>query len=281
MSLSHSIEQHSVSRSWLAALIQKYWLLVLVVMLSGTFGMYVVLQVFFTDIYESNTRLLVKVGRENVETPSTVRNGQVFSQGVRSADINSEVQIMSSTVLYEKVVARLGSDRFKSVLPGPVSWVDYPKYIAKRIAREAKQAYREVLFALNLEKRVTPEQDAVLRLVDGIKVEPVKDSDILILKVRTPSPVLCLDVAETLLAIYMEQRTAIRRTSGGSKFFEVKLQEANSRMGALQGLRANIRNRWCVSAPEEQRNSYLRQAAVLETEIGQNEGELVRLRSQT
>lgn len=259
---------------------RRYWPLVLAVFLAGTVTMYGILQVFFTDIYETNTRLLVKVGRENVETPPTVRNGQVFSQGVREADITSEVQILSSQFLLERVVKILGPDKFKNVLLPPQSWTGYPKYIAKRVAREVKQAYKEVLIFLALDKRLTPEQEAVMRLVDGVKVEPVKDSDILVLKVRTPSPQLCVEVTNTLLTLYLQERITIRRTPAGSEFFAARVKEAAERLNRTQQTRAAVRKRWDLSVPEEQRSLYLKQLQTLETDLVQSEAELARLKRQ-
>jgi uncharacterized protein involved in exopolysaccharide biosynthesis len=279
--MNEQIEIHNISRSRLAALARKYWLLVLAVMLGGTVGMYVVLQVFFTEVYESKTRLLVKVGRENVETPATVRNGQVFSQGVRAADINSEVQILSAGVLLERVVRELGVERFQSVLTPPESWLGYPKYWAKLTARKVKAAYKEALIALALDKRLSPEQEALMRLADGVKVEPVKDSDILMLRLRTPSPALCVDASNALLSAYMEERTAVRRTPAGSQFFESRMREAFEAMSRQQARRAAIRDKWTVSGdPGEQRKAYLEQIAKLEAELAEGEGELAKLKSQ-
>lgn len=273
-------DQHGLSRTRILDLTKRYWPVVLTAFLTGTVSMYLILQIFFTDIYETNARLLVKVGRENVETPPTVRNGQVFSQGVRAADITSEVQILSSQVLLERVVQTLGADRFKSVLATPESWLGYPKYAAKYVARQAKKAYKETLIFLALEKRVTGEQDAVLRLVDGVKVEPVKDSDILLLKVRTPSPQLCMDVANTLLGAYLKDRTEIRKAPAGSDFFAARVAEASKRLQALQQERAAVRARWSISSPDEERSLYLKQLNGLQSDLVQSSAELARLTKQ-
>jgi len=280
MANQDQFDQHTLTRTRILDLGKRFWPLVLTAFLAGTVSMYLILQVFFTDIYETNTRLLVKIGRENVETPATVRNGQVFSQGVRSADIASEVQILSSQVLLERVVQQLGADRFKNVLAPPDSWLGYPKFAAKFAAREVKKAYRETMIFLALEKRVTAEQDAVLRLVDGVKVEPVKDSDILIVKVRTPSPPLCVDVANALLAAYLQDRTAIRRTPAGSEFFAAKVKEYSALLEGLQRGRAAVRTRWKLSSPDEERSLYLKQLNTLQTDLVQGGAELAKLTQQ-
>ncbi len=273
-------DTHNLSRTELSQLLRKYWPVVLTVFVSGTVGMYLVLNVFFTDVYESTTRILVKVGRENVETPATVSNGQLFSQGVRVADINSEVQILSSRELIDRVVDRLGPDRFRNVLVPPSNWQGYPKYLMKLTARNVKNGYREFLIAAGLDKRLDVRETAILALVDGVKVEPVRESDILMLKVRTPSAKLCLDVSNALLEEYMKKRAVARRSPAGRQLFEERVADVKRRLAELQQARSGIRSRWNLTSPEEQRSLYLKQLNTIETEIVQNSAEIERFEKQ-
>lgn len=280
MPLNHNPNEPQLSKARIRQLVRRYWPVVLVVFLAGTLAMYVILPIFFTDLYESTAELLVRVGRENAETPPTVNRGEVVSQGVRMADINSEVQILSSRALVEAVVDRLGPDAFKGVLVKPDSWLGYPKYYAKAIARQIKLAYSECLIALGLEKRLTPRENAIVRVSDGIKVEPVRDSDVLTLKVRTPSPQLSMDVANALLHFYLERRISIRSGSAGSEFFMASLSEARQRLEKQMRARAQVRGRYNLTSPTEQRTLDLKELSTLNTEILQNEAEMAKLRRQ-
>jgi uncharacterized protein involved in exopolysaccharide biosynthesis len=240
----------------------------------------VALPVFFTELYESDAGLLVQVGRENTDTPPTVQRGQVISQGVQSADINSEVQILSERALVEEVVDRLGPDAFKNVLVKPDGGFALMKYYLRLGLRQVKTAYKEFLIAAGLEKRLTPREEAILKVADGVKVEPVRDSDVLQLKVRMPSAKLCVDVANTLLDGYFRRRAAIRRPSAGSSFFEQQVQEASARLESADRARAEVRARWNLAAPEEQRSSYLKELSGIQSEMVQNQAEIARLRGQ-
>ncbi len=242
--------------------------------------MFLALNIFFTDSYETTTRLLVKVGRENMETPTTVQNGQLFSQGVRIADINSEVQILSSRELVDRVVDRLGPDRFKNVLVPPVSWTGYPKYYLKLVSRRAKNAYRDLLIALNLDKRLNPRETAILAVADAVKVEPVRDSDILMLKVRMPSQQLSVDVTDAMLDEYLRRRAIARQAPASMNFFGARLAEARDKLSDLQKRRFGIRSQWNLSSPEEQRSLYLKELNAIGTELVQNSAEVERLNRQ-
>jgi uncharacterized protein involved in exopolysaccharide biosynthesis len=272
--------EHQLTKARLVELVRSYWLLVAVVFVAGTLAMYGILNVFFTDQYETSSRILVKVGRENVETPATVQRGQVISQGVRVEDINSEVQILSSRALVDAVVDHLGPKAFESVLLPPKSWTGYPKYWVKKVAREARQNWAEFLIQVGLEKRLDPRERAIMAVSGGVKVSPMKDSDILELRVRMPGSKLCVDVADALLDDYLQRRTAIRRASAGSEFFRQEADQARQRMDRLQATREAVRARWSLSAPEEQKSAYLKELSGIENEVVQNDADIAKLKRQ-
>lgn len=280
MATIESFHEHRLSRTELAELTKKYWLLVLSVFFSGTVAIWLSFPIFFTDMYESKTSLLVKIGRENADTPTTVQRGFVASQGVRLADTNSEVEMLSSRALVEAAVDRLGPDAFKSVLAPPQSWLGYPKYFAKKAVRAVKGTYKEFLILADLQKRLTPREEAILHVSDGVKVEPVKDSDILVLKVRTPSPKLSVQVSETLLDEYMQRRASARRMPAGSEFFAARAAGAADRLTKVKHARAAVRARWDLTSATEQRTQYLNQLSGIQSEITSNEAEIGKLKSQ-
>jgi polysaccharide biosynthesis protein PslE len=273
-------ETHSLTWNDITGMIKKYWKLVLIVFISGTIGTYLALQLFFTNQYESKAYLLVKVGRENTEVPATVLNGQVLNQGVRIADINSEVQALSSIVLVERLVDEMGPDSFKFELKPPNSIFGYPKYIVKRVARWVKSGYKEFLILANIKKRLTPREAAIVGVAEGIKVEPVKESDVLVLKVRMPDGKLCVEVANRILTYYLEERAKARKVSAGADFFSAQLMENRDRLKGILNERAKIRRDWQLSAADQQRGLLLQELTSIRLQITQNQGEIAQLEKQ-
>ena len=280
MAYIENFREYRLSRTELGELTKKYWLLVLSIFFSGILAMWLSFPIFFTDLYESKTSLLVKIGRENADTPTTVQRGFVASQGVRVSDTNSEVEMLSSRALVEAAVDRLGPDAFKSVLLAPQTWTGYPKYIVKKAARAVKQMYKEFLILADLQKRLTPREEAILHVSDGVKVEPVRDSDILVLKVRTPSPKLSVEISEVLLDAYMQRRADARRMPAGSEFFAARMAGAVDHLTKAKHARAAVRARWELNSATEQRTQYLTQLSRIQSEITSNEAEVGKLNSQ-
>lgn len=259
-------ETHGVSWSAIGALLRRYVWLILAVFLTTVATGLVVLQVFFTDLYETKATLLVKVGRETTEVPATVVNGQLLSQGVRIQDINSEVQILSSRALVETAVDRIGPDKFKSVLKAPDSIWGYPKYYLKVVARWGKGVYKEVLYTLNLKKRLPFREEVIVAVSESLKVEPVKESDVLVLKLRLPSAELSVQTANEILSEYMARRGQVRNNAAALDYFEAQAKEHRDKMNALAASRARVRDTFKISAAGEQRSLLLKQLSDLETQ---------------
>ena len=270
-------EEHALNWPAVLALFRKYVLLIFAISASLIVGVWLTLQVYFTELYETKASLLVKIGRENAEVPSTVQNGSVFSPGVRIADINSEVQMLSARAHVETVVKTFGVEAFRNVLAVPDSIWGYPKYYVRRTARWAKGIYKEFLILANLKKRLTEEEDAILLVEYGTKVEPVKESDVLMLKVRLPSAKLAVDTANALLQNYLARRAEVRKENAGTEFFTSQLADHQQQLERLGATRSAVRQQFGLSSPAEQRTNLLRQLSELETSVTEGQAEVERL----
>ena len=226
-------ESHSISWDTIGTLLRRYrWVILAVFLFTAVTG-WGVLQVFFTDLYETQAVILVKVGRETSEVPSTLVSGSLLSQGVRIQDINSEVQMLSAGFLVEAAIDKIGPDSFKSVLKTPESIFGYPKYWLKMTARELKGVYKEILYALNLQKRLTLREEVIAGVAGLLKVEPVKESDVLVLKLRLASPELAVRTADEILQGYLKRRGSFRHNPGVRDYFDQQTQFYRGQMDAF------------------------------------------------
>ena len=82
-----------------------FFLAVMVTVTLGTF--------LAAEIYRAEAKLLVRIGRENVSLDPTATTGQIISIGQsRESEINSELEILKSRELAEKVVDAMGPKAF-------------------------------------------------------------------------------------------------------------------------------------------------------------------------
>jgi uncharacterized protein involved in exopolysaccharide biosynthesis len=273
------VERSTVTLEELRSIAREHAKVMLLVFLGTVLGAYLALQ-FMTERYESKTSLLVKVGRENAEIPATVQNPGLVQMGVRQEEINSEMQLLTSEPMMEAVVDRVGVEAFAFEPSRPHGLVAAGKYYVKKGVRWAKHEGDEALIALNLKKRLTPDERAIVALQDAVKVEPEKTSDVLDITVQFPDPAMCVRIADALVQVYLQRRVEIRRESQVKDFFTAQLTESQRALRELEQQRESIRSHWGVSNADEQRALLLKQLADLQSQIAQNQSETVMLRKQ-
>lgn len=266
MNYVNESETHSIGWGTIGTLLRRYRWVILSVFLITVITGWGVLQIFFTELYQTQAVVLVKVGRETSEVPSTVVNGSLLSQGVRIQDINSEVQMLSSPGLVEAAVDKIGPERFKSVLKAPDSIWSYPKYGLRLTARFFKDTYKEILYMLSLKKRLSFREEIISGVTGALKVEPVKESDVLVLKLPLPSAELAKETANEILTGYLRLRAEVRRNAAERAYFAGQTRLYRAQMQDLSVERAKVRDTWGLSSAAEQRTLLLKQLSELESE---------------
>lgn len=253
-----------------------HWMLILFVALGTVLCTYVSLQ-FVSDQYVSTGRLLVKLGRENVELPVTVEKGGLLSTGVRKEEINSEIQLISSRPLIEATVDALGLDAFKLTPPPPRTWFQWLKAQLRNAMRAIKEQIKEAMIVLNLRPRLSEREEALLLVQNTLDVEREKDSDVIAVSVRLPSAELAMQVVDTLVNLYLDRRVEVRRDPGMSDFFDEQLVALREQLNALDDSKLRLRDARNISAVDEERALLLARLQTLYTEIANDKRELKML----
>jgi uncharacterized protein involved in exopolysaccharide biosynthesis len=272
-------EDYAVNRiTWadLASLLKRYRAVILITFVAVILGAYATLQ-FMTEQYEAQSSLLVKLGRENIELPTTVQQTGIVPMGMRPEELNSEIQILHSRILIEQVVDELGPKAFAFAPLPPHGLIATVKYYARLVVRWGKQRYNDLLISLNLKKRLTDREAAITLLDKAIEAAPEKGSDVISVTVKLPSAPLAVQVEQTLLARYFELRTRLRHTPVEQEFFRQQLAEQSDKLTQLEAQRAAILSTYRLSSVTEERALLLKQLSDLETQVNNDRGSDARL----
>lgn len=186
------------------------------------------------DVYEATARVLVKIGHEQA-IPSTVLGERpTMIVGQRYQDVNSEVEILSSTDLIGRLVDELGLDR-----PGPET--ERPKQVMAKIrfyAKEyvdlAKDFKNEWMIRLGFRPRLTPREEAIAMIQKGLLVLPQEDSNVVVVKLFFPSRPNAAPVLNKLVELYQDFRLGLFTEQQAVEFFEQEVQTAESRLEAAE-----------------------------------------------
>lgn len=175
--------------------------------------------VLFTPrTYKAETEILVE--RERAYPVVTPQNNatQLFSEEISEEDLNSEVELLKSRDLLEKVVIACGLARQPdhSVL----------RNLVHRFWRKQDDAVLAVPLAVQAFEK-------------GLKVEAIKKTNLVKVTYESPDPKLAADVLKTLTTLYLEKHVQVHRPPGTFAFFE---QETAQYWDGLQAAERNLVN---------------------------------------
>ena len=167
--------------------------------------------------YEAQTKFLLH--RERVDPPLTAQQTGVMQQAAPSLteeDINSEVGLLRSQDLLEKVVITTGLDRRVK-----------PSLLSRLLSKEP----------------MTPDErraKAAEKLATDLRIEPEKKSYLIDVSYASPDPQLSAQVLNTLGNYLLDKHAEVRRTPGTTQFFDdethqykQKLDQAQERLAAF------------------------------------------------
>ena len=142
--------------------------------------------------YRTTTKFLVE--RERMDpVVSPLQNAQVMFRGeVTEEELNSEVELLQSQDVLRQVVVSCGLHRRKSFPPSLFGTGDEQKEVAK----------------------------AVSRLQKGLKIEPIKKSNLIAVSYTSSDPQLAAYVLSALDEAYIKKNVAVHHLPGQVEFFD-------------------------------------------------------------
>ena len=209
---------HTPTLRELVAVIFRHKVLIVSSFVAIFFGV-VVVTYSLPKRFQTHTKILIKRERADpVMTPAN--NAQSFiAQDVTQEDLNSEVELLKSRDLLEKVVQTCGLHTTRSTA------------ITDRIAEFLLSYGGE---ARGEEMRIPR---AVRRLERKLEVEPIAKSKMIEVRYESEDPRLAARVLETLSQLYLEKHLAVHRPAGALDFFE---QQTTQYMKGLENAEQHL-----------------------------------------
>jgi len=223
----------------------------------------------FPKAYRSEAKLFVRLGRENVGLDATTTFGQATSVAVpaqRDEEINSEVEVLKSRQLLEKVVDTIGPLAILSPAQGSAS----KEVKSPATAQQSDSADADSpgwLEELGLATPQTPRERAIGLLEKRVGAEAVKKTNIILVSFDGPSAQLSQQVVTKLIEFYLDLHGRMSRAAHAHEFLG---QQASTLKGQLNTLENEIRvlkNSTGLASPIEQRQILVARNGRLEDEL--------------
>lgn len=221
-----------------------FFCVVMAVVIAGTF--------LSEEVYRSEAMLLVRLGRESVRLDPTATTGQTIhiSQS-RESELNSELEILKSRELVEKIIDVIGVER----LVGSSDGVDKAESLDRH-------------------------NSAVLKVMDKLEVKVLKNSNIISVSYEAGDPKLAQEVVTKLIELYLEKHIAVHQTPGSYKFFIEQSKHLRNELAQSEDKLWKLKNETGVSSVEEQREILLNRIGAAELEMETTEAELAASRAK-
>ncbi len=203
-----------------------FFLSVMLIVSLGTF--------LSPKIYESEATLLVRVGRESVTLDPSATTGQVIPSAYsRDAEILSEVEVLRSRDLVEKVVETIGLDR---ILKGPGRGADKAVHPTSTIG----------------------DRDKIIRtIMENLKIDVRKGSNIIHASYEGRGPELAQNVLIKLIDLYLEKHIGVHRTAGSYEFFGQQTEQLRVSLAETEEKLRKVKNKTGIASLEDQRRVLL------------------------
>jgi uncharacterized protein involved in exopolysaccharide biosynthesis len=186
-----------------------------------------------------SSRMAILVNRERLDTlVSTEATTQIMNgdNPVTPEEINSEVELLSSRDVLEKVVIANGLD--KPTQGFSIHGLLHPHETNDdRIAR------------------------AVKNLAKALKIANIKSSNLIEITYKSADPQLSYGVLKSLGDLYVAKHVAVHRPAGSYEFFATETQKYHDELKDAEQKLRNFGQQNSIAAPDEQRTQLAAQVA--------------------
>ena len=227
----------------------------------------VAVMLFFPRKYRSEAKLYLQVGRQSLGIDATANLGSSSGliQSNRDEEVKSALQVVGSRGVLCQVVERLGADY---ILDGEEKGSEANP--SNPIFDQIKDGIGSVLGILKSIDPVSRDEEAIIKIEDGLKVGAERNSMVLTATYDSKSPESARKVLDTLIEIYQSEHLRIHRNRQAGGFLSEQRDMLLDKYSKAQEKVKNIKNEYAISSIAGRRNSLELRLQAIEMEKLQN-----------
>lgn len=239
--------------------------------------MTVVVTLLTPKAYISESKLFVRLGRENAMLDPTATFGNTPVVAVptsRESEINSVAEMLSSRAIMEQVVSDLGPEAIlddskesaSEVASGKSGFAHWLSDVGKQ-GREGIGWIVDSVRSSVSSSTLSPKDKALERLKKKLSVEPVRKSNVVCVAFEAPAPELAQQVVSSVVDAYLEQHVHMNRTRGTHEFFAEHAKRLGDELAELEGELGELKTTTGLASVDEQRTQIVARIGRLEDEL--------------
>ncbi len=216
------------------------------------------------SVYQSQSILYVRLGRENVRLDPTATVGQAAVMTIpnsRESEINTAVEILKSRALAEKVVEALGpslilEEQASDVEPAGESPI-----------MSGATTWRGLLAQLRVSTPLSTQERAIDKLRQNFSAQTFNKTDLLSISYRGSSPALAQSVVAKFTELYLEEHAGLNRTPNALEFLEHQTERLRVELTETEQSLRDLKQETELGAPDSQRELMVARLSRLQDEL--------------
>ncbi len=211
--------------------------------------------------YRSEAKLLVRLGRENMSLDPTTTLGTTPLIGVqqsREMELNSDIDILKSRVLIEKVIDDIGVGKILG-----------------------KDKLSDNSSGSPASEEVAADRDQAIRIATrSLGVEAVRKSAVVQITYDARDPKLAQEFVAKLTDFFLDEHIRLNRTPGAKQFLTSQTAASQKRLNDAEERLRTLKDETGLAAPDSQRTILVTRIGKLEDELLQNDASLASIEAE-
>ena len=206
---------------------------------GGIFLSVVLFTYISPEIYQSEAKVLIRVGRESLSLDPTVDGPTVSLSQSRENEVNSELAIIKSKLLAEQVVDKITPETFLAMGKSDSDSEAKSNFLYASTSF-IKDTWRNAIKDENSSSG-SAREEAINRMINNLGVEVEQKSHVINILFEAPEAQFSQKVLNTFLELYQDHHIQVHRTQASPQFFQeqveklfVKLKEKENELEAFR-----------------------------------------------
>lgn len=231
--------------------------------------------------YESEARLIVRVGRESVALdPTATTSATLMMQKTQEEEVISALEILNSRQVAETVVDRIGAD---AVLSGKIldaNGTSSDTGVIESAREYLSHSLYHLLRLAGVKDAISDHELAVRELQSTVRVYSPKKSAVITIGARSKTAQMAQAIVSELTSSFLEEHGKAAHTSGSRDFFEQQSADVEIKLGKLISERAEFMRRHEIISIDTSRQLLQQKLAGIERDLVSANGELDKALSE-
>ena len=214
------------------------WLICLCTLLGLMLGWFAIM--VWPRTYESQAKLMVRVGRESVSLdPTATTSATLTLQKTQEEEIVSALEVLNSRQVAQVVTNKIGADAIISGYLPKEGDATEPSFVDKAKST-LKNGVFHLMLAAGLKDDISNNELAVMRVSNGLWTHSPRKSNVIIVESHAKTPEMAQAIVEEATQSFLDLHLENAHTVGSYTFFNDQAESAEQELNGLIGRRSEF-----------------------------------------